>query len=150
MSRILNFLAKYDDTLTIHQLKEAIKAGEISAEKIETEKINKIKQEFQNTYLKVIDEDCLFGMSLHVYEIKELIRTERDTEWDIIYYFSGNKITFNEKNIFYNVFNPERCGDSLNESELRNMVVITKEEYNKYKNKHISISQELYNLITDK
>lgn len=54
MSRILDYIAKYDETLTIAQLKKAIELEQIEAKQKETEEINIVKEDFSNTYLKVI------------------------------------------------------------------------------------------------
>ena len=43
MSRILDYIAKYDETLTIAQLKNAIEKEEILAKQKETEEINFVR-----------------------------------------------------------------------------------------------------------
>lgn len=99
MSRILDYIAKYDETLTIAQLRNAIKEERKSHKTKETEEINSVKDDFSNTYLKVIDEHTLFGKTLNIYSLKNYIRSERTTDWDLIYYFEGSKISFFQKEV---------------------------------------------------
>lgn len=147
MSRILDYIAKYDETLTIAQLKNAIEKEEILAKQKETEEINSVIEDFSNTYLKIIDEDNIFGKTLHIYNLKNYVRSERTTDWDLIYYFEGSKIDFSKRDLGTRDFNPKRCGDSFGEKELRQMTIITKEEYDKYKWHYNEISKKLTDLI---
>ena len=147
MSRILDYIAKYDETLTIAQLRNAIKEEENRTKQKETEEINSVKDDFSNTYLKVIDEHTLFGKTLNIYSLKNYIRSERTTDWDLIYYFEGTKISFSSGRTNKRNFNPERCGESFSEKELRQMTVITKEEYDKYNWHYNEISKKLTDLI---
>jgi len=147
MSRILNYIAKYDESLTIAQLKEAIELEQKSAKQKETEEINTIKNDFSNTYLKEIEECSLFGKTLNIYYLKDYVRSERTTDWNLIYYFSGTKLSFSKGRINKRDFNPERCGESFSEKELRQMIVITEEEFNKYNWHYDEISKKLNDLI---
>ena len=147
MSRILDYIAKYDETLTIAQLKKAIELEQIEAKQKETEEINIVKEDFSNTYLKVIDENNIFGKTLNIYNLKNYVRSERDTDWNLNYYFEGSKLDFSERNLGRRDFNPKRCGDSFGGKELRQMTVITKEEYDKYNWHYNEISKKLDDLI---
>ena len=147
MRRILDYIAKYDETLTIAQLRNAIKEEENRTKQKETEEINSVIEDFSNTYLKVIDEHTLFGKTLNIYSLKNYIRSERTTDWDLIYYFESSKIAFSKRGISKRDFNPERCVDSFDEKELRKMTIITKEEYDKYKWHYNEISKKLTDLI---
>jgi hypothetical protein len=139
-------LSKYDEKLTIAQVKEAIEADEISAKKKETEEIEKVKSVYQNTYLKYI-EDNIFRKTLNVIHLKEFARSERTTDWELIYYFEGREISFSENNLFYKVFNTDRCSNSFFAKELEEMEIITEEEFLNYENKYKKIKTELENLI---
>ena len=147
MSRILDYISKYDENLTIAQLKNAIEKEEILAKQKETEEINSVIEDFSNTYLKIIDEDNIFGKTLNIYSLKNYIRSERTTDWDLIYYFEGSKIAFSKRGISKRDFNPERCVDSFDEKELRKMTIISKEEYNMYNWHYGEISKKLTDLI---
>ena len=103
MSRILKYISKYDETLTIAQLKKAIELEQISAKQKETEKINTIKNDFSNTYLKELDEHSLFGKTLNIYCLKDYVRSERTTDWNLVYYFEGAKISFSKRIFHYHV-----------------------------------------------
>ena len=95
----------------------------------------------------LIDEHTLFGKTLNIYSLKNYIRSERTTDWDLIYYFEGSEIAFSKRGISKRDFNPERCVDSFDEKELRKMTIITKEEYDKYKWHYNEISKKLTDLI---
>ena len=51
MNRKLDFLAKYDENLTIAQLKQAVVEEERKSAEKEQEEIQEIKKEFENTEL---------------------------------------------------------------------------------------------------
>ena len=79
--------------------------------------------------------------------MKDYTRSERTTDWNLIYYFEGTKISFSSGRTNKRNFNPERCGESFGEKELRQMTVITKEEYDKYNWHYNEISKKLTDLI---
>ena len=147
MSIILDYIAKYDESLTIAQLKEAIELEQISAKQKETEEINNVKEDFTDAYLKEVNEHDLFGKTLNIYKLKNYVRCERTTDWSLIYYFEGSKISFSKRDMSSRDFKPDRCGDSFEEGGLRQMKVITKEEYNKYNWHYDEISKKLNSLI---
>lgn len=147
MSRILDFIAKYDENLTIAQLKKAIEADKRIADQKEIDDLNQIKEEFANTYLKVIDEERMFGKTLNVYHIKEIVRTERCSDWSLVYYAKGSKISFSEREAYSRVFKPNTTHDSFSKEELREMTKITKEEYNEYTNQYSAIKTMLTNIV---
>lgn len=97
MSRILEYIAKYDESLTIAQLKKSIELEQLSALKRETEEVNNIIVNFTDVYLKEIDEDSIFGKTLNVYYLKDYVRSERCEDWSLTYYFDGTKISFSKK-----------------------------------------------------
>ena len=148
MSRILEYIAKYDESLTIAQLKKSIELEQLSALKRETEEVNNIIVDFTDVYLKEIDEDSIFGKTLNIYYIKDFVKKERTDRWDLIYYFEGTKISFSKRDVSKRAFNPDLCGDSFNEKELRQMKIITKEEYNKYNWEYEGIIKKLNHLIS--
>ena len=147
MSRILDYIAKYDENLTVAQLREAVELEQKSAKQKETEEINTIKNDFSNTYLKELDEHSLFGKTLNIYCLKDYVRSERTTDWNLVYYFEGTKISFSKRDIHKGDFNPNSCSNSFSEEDLRNMDVITLEEYNAYNNHYSYISSKLNDLI---
>ena len=78
MNRKLTFLAKYDENLTIAQLKQAVVEEERKSAEKEQEEIQEVKDEFENTYVKYIDEDGLFGETLNVIHFKDFDRKYLD------------------------------------------------------------------------
>ena len=98
-------------------------------------------------YLKEIDEDSIFGRTLNVYHLKDLVREKKNDRWEFIYYFEVNIISFSKRDLNRRDFNPDRCGDSFSEKDLRQMKAITKEEYNKYGWEYEQIIKKLQHLI---
>lgn len=147
MSRILDYIAKYDEKLTIADLKKAIEQDEISQKEKETEEINLVKNEFENTYLKIIDETRIFGRTLQVYNLGNFVRTDRNTDWELLYSFEGKKICFSERDIWDTVFNTDRVDNRFSAKQLRKMIKISKEEFEMYNSKYNSIKEDLKNLI---
>lgn len=148
MSRILEYIAKYDENLTIAQLKKSIELEELSTLRKETEEINNVIRDFTNVYLKEIDENDMFGRTLNIYYLKNYVKSERTTDWDLIYYFEGTKIDFSKMDVHKRDFNPDRCSNSFIEEELRQMTVITEEEFNKYNWEYEEIVKKLNHLIS--
>lgn len=147
MSRILDYIAKYDEKLTIAELKKLIEQDEISRKEKETEESNLIKNEFENTYLKFIDEGHIFGRTLEVYSLGNFVRTERDTDWKLIYYFEGRNLSFNQSNISDTIFNTDSVHNSFLTEELKEMIQISKEEFENFESKYNNIKEDLKSLI---
>ena len=147
MSRILELISKYDENLTIAQLKKAIEADKRIADQKEIDDLNQIKEEFGNTYLKFLDEEHMFGKTLNIYHIKEITRTERCEDWSLVYYAKGSKISFSEREAYSRVFKPNTTHDSFSKEELREMTKITKQEYDKYVSQYSAIRLTLTNIV---
>ena len=147
MSRILEIIAKYDENLTIAQFKKAIEADKRIADQKEVDDLNQLKEEFANTYLKVIDEESMFGKTLNIYHIKEITRTERCSDWSLFYYVKGTKISFSERDAYCRTLKPKKDRYGFSEEELREMTKITKEEYNEYTNQYSAIKTMLTNIV---
>jgi hypothetical protein len=147
MSRVLDFIAKYDENLTIAELKKAIESDKRIAEEKEIDDVNKIKQEFANTYLKFLDEGYVLGKTLKIYHIKEIVRTERCTDWSLVYYAKGSKMTFSEREAYSRVFKPNTTHDSFSEEDLRAMTKITKQEFDEYVHQYATIKTMLTEIV---
>ena len=147
MSRILDYIAKYDENLTIAQLKKAIESDKRIADQKEIDDFNEIKQEFANTYLKFLDEEYVLGKTLKIYHIKEIVRTERCTDWSLVYYARGSKTSFSEREAYSRVFKPNTTHDSFSEEELREMTKITKQEYDEYMHQYSTIKTMLTEIV---
>lgn len=118
------------------------------AKQKETEEITKVKEGFENTYFKETVDCPLFGKTLKVYHLKNYVRSERTTDWELIYYFQGSKVSFSKRDINKRDFNPDRCGDGFGKEDLEQMSIITKEDYESYIQKYNQISKQLEGLIT--
>jgi len=147
MSRILEYLEKYDENLTVAQLKEAIQIAKAVETQKEKDDLNQLKEEFANTYLKVIDKEHMFGKTLNVYHIKEIVRTERCSDWSLVYYAKGSKISFSEREAYSRAFKPNTTQDSFSKEELREMTKITKQEYDEYVHQYSTIKTMLTDIV---
>jgi hypothetical protein len=147
MSRVLDFIAKYDENLTIAELKKAIEADKRIAEEKEIDNLNQIKQEFANTYLKFLDEEYILGKTLKIYHIKEITSTERCEDWSLVYYAEGSKISFSEREAYSRVFKPNTTHDSFSEEDLRTMTKITEQEYDEYVHQYATIKTMLTEIV---
>ena len=147
MSRILEVIAKYDENLTIAQLKKAIESDKRIADQKEIDDLNQLKQEFANTYLKIVDEEHIFGKTLNIYHIKEITSTERCTDWSLVYHVKGTKLSFSERDSYCRTLNPNKDRFGFSEEELKEMIKITKDEFKEYMNQHSVIKSMLTNII---
>ena len=147
MRRILDYIAKYDESLTIEQLKKAIINEQESAKEKELDEIKLVKEKFENTYLKEIYNCDLFGKTLKIYSFKGLVRHEKNTDWEFIYYFKSNKISFREGGISYTEFRPDRSGNGFTIEELNTMQIITEKEFNDYQLKYAEIFNKINTVI---
>jgi hypothetical protein len=140
-------LSNYDENQTIAQLKKAIEADEILAKQKENEETEKVKKQFSNVYLKQKVEHTLFGKILKVYHLKEYVRSERTTDWELIYYFEGSKMSFSLRDVYNANFNTDRADNSFSAKELEEMTVISKTEYVDYVQHYEQITDRLSNLV---
>lgn len=147
MSRILDFIAKYDEKLTIAQLREAIEADKVIADKKEADDFNQMKEQFNRTYLKSIEEDTLFGKILSIFYIEKIVSTERCTDWTRIYHVKGDKITFSEREIWSRELKHESTYDTFSKKELEEMTKITEQEYDGYKRQYEEVKAVLTDIV---
>jgi hypothetical protein len=147
MRGILDYLEKYNDNITIAQLKEAIEVAKTEEREREREEIARVKKTFYNIYLKETEDCKLFGKTLNVYHIVEIVDSGRCEDWSLFYHVAGTKITFSKSDIRHRRFNSERVDDTFSEKDLISMTQITKEEFNSYENQYIEISTMLNSLI---
>lgn len=147
MSRILKKLKEYDDSFTLGQLISKLEQEEISAKQIETEKINKVKEDFKDVYLKRIYDCNLFGKTLEIYHIEEITDSTMCTDYSLSYFVSGTKIAFSSQDINFRKLKENNTLDTISEKDLREMKIISRDEYYYYKTSYNEIRRQLDNLI---
>lgn len=147
MSRILEYISKYDENLTIAQFKEAIELEQISAKQIETEEIDTVKKEFKDVYLKRVYDCDLFGKTLEVYHIEEITDSTKCTDYSLAYFVRGTKIAFSPQDINFRKLKEKNTSDTFSGEELISMQKIFKEDFHSYLQKFNEISNELINLV---
>lgn len=147
MSRILDKLGEFDDTLTVGELIRKLEAEQKTEKEKEVATIGKVKADFKDVYLKLLDESGLFGRTLEVYHIEEIFGSERTDRWELIYHIKGTKMSFSKGDISNRSFNERATYDTFSEEELRGMEVITKEQFEDYEFRHNMIVKQLGDLI---
>lgn len=147
MSRLLDKLKEYDESYTVADLIKELEKDENSAKEKEAQEIEKVKSEFENTYLKYLDKKSLYGIELIIVELKSFVRKERTTDWSLTYYFEGSEMSFSKRSFYCNTFNPKNCSNSFSAEKLRGMEKITKEEYEKYRTAYLNLEADLIHLI---
>lgn len=147
MSRLLEKLKEYDDSVTIGQLITKLKEEQELAEQEDLELEDFVKSKFENTYSKVVDGDSLYGKELNIIELKSFVRKERTTDWDFIYYFEGSRMSLSDRSLYHNNFDPNRCGNSFSLTELKEMTKISEIEYLEYKKEFEIIKNRLKKLL---
>lgn len=147
MSRLLKMLEQFDDNVTVGQVISKLKQDEISAKQKETEEIDKVEKDFKDVHLKRIYDCDLFGETLQVFHILEIVDTGKDTNYETFYSFKGSKISFEYNGINFQEIDGDNVYHSFSEKQLREMKVISKEEYNAYNNHYSYIKTKLTDLI---
>lgn len=144
MSRKLDFLTKYDENLTIAQLKQAVIEEEKKLAEKEQQEIQEVKDTFQKKYFRYLDEDSIFeGRELNIFEFKTLKSFEKSVDWEFIYHFNGNKISFSDRELYL----IDASHFPFTAEKLRKMTKITKEDYEEYLDKYNKITTELKNIV---
>ena len=145
--RILEQLSKYDENLTLFKVKALILEEQQKEKQKEKNEFQEIKDKFNNTYLKIINNDRLFGKTVEIYQIEEIIRRERTTDWSFVYYFKGNKISFSKQDINFIKIKGNKTHWSFSKEELEQAEIITEYQYNLYLKQYQEIENKLYNIL---
>lgn len=136
-----------DENLTIKEVRKQINEANELKESLNLQEYENTKSVFKNTYLKFIYECRFFGKSLNVIHIDEIINKGQTTDYDNIYFVSGSKLAFSNRDIGFRNFKTNDVSDSFTLKELQEMTKITKQEYNEYFDIYSKIKNELFNLI---
>lgn len=147
MRYINEIIAKYDENMTIGQLKEALSREKEVKEQREKKELESVKENYQFKYFKTFENNSLFGKELIVYKLGELHDNSRNTDWEQIYYFDFTKISFSDSFINLITSNRERSNTSFNKDDLKSFIEITEEEYLDYLKKYEDITSQLNELI---
>ncbi len=146
MRRYIN-LEDFDSSLTVAELKAALTQEEEVNKLKEKKEIESINKEFSNVFLKTTEDCLIFGKTLKVYHVDEIADSSRTTEWNLIYFLKGTRVSFSKRDINKREMVGNDVNDTKTEKELRSMLVISEEEYNKYVWHFEQISKQLEYLI---
>lgn len=141
--RLLENLKKYDDNLTVAELRETIlKDAELKSAKDE-ELYNKVKIEFAGTYLKRIIDAPFFGETLEVYYIEKIIDKAITEDYKFIFEPKGTKISFSKSGINIR----DLKNDRFSYKTLKEMKKICYLEWNEHASHYNSISGKLKKIV---
>ena len=140
--KVENNTIEFETTDTIEQ-SQVKKAPEVK----EQQEIQEIKKEFENTYVKYIDEDGLFGETLNVIHFKDFDRKDLDESYTSVYTIEAEVLCFSKRDFYKKKIRKGWCDGSFSAEELRKMTKITKEEYQKYLWSYNRITKELKNIV---
>jgi len=107
MRGILDYLEKYNDNITIAQLKEAIGVAMMEEKEREREEVARVKKTFHNIYLKETKDCTIFGKTLNIYHIIEIVNSGRCEDWSLFYHVAGTEMSFTKTDIRYRRFEQE-------------------------------------------
>ncbi len=145
MRRVNIEILKENANLTVGELLTKLEEEQNAIQQKEDKEYEELKSKYNNVYLKGITNSIIFGKTLEVINITEIVSRERTTDWNYIYKFNGNKISFSKRDI-----NKRTINDHLDIEKLNTYEIITEEEYNVYVDKYKQLSKELEVLINYK
>jgi hypothetical protein len=145
MNRFIEKLRSYPSDLTLEQLIIKVDLDESLATKREENTIERVKEEFKDTYFKSGDTS-IFGKGIEVLHIVEIMSSERTTDWDLIYNIKGTRLTFSPSYLSKEELKGDGVRFLKTEDDLRKRMEITKAEYQVYLNKYESITEQLKNI----
>lgn len=147
MSRLIERLKEEDSSLTIGEFIKKIEVQEKERIVNENAEYQSVKEKYNNTYLKRIDDKSIFGRTLQVFYIIEIADKGKTTEYNNIYFIRGGKLTFNKRGI--NIFDMSgtSADEAFTEKQLSEMTKISEDDYMGYLNEYNSITNKLKSLI---
>lgn len=144
--RILEHLKNYDDNLTVSELRKQIEDSAQKKKLKENKEFKTLKDKYKNSYLKRVRNCQFFGKVLEVYYIGEITERAMTEEWKFVYGAKGFKISFSKINFSLKEVKPS---DHFSPKELKEMTVITEDEYRNYRDIHSEFEMELSKLLEE-
>lgn len=145
--RIIEQLNQYDENLTLFKVKALILEKEQKERQKEEREFEYLQNKFKNTYIKIIDNHSLFGRTVEIYHIEEIIRKERTQDWNFIYYFKGTKISFSKRDINFVKIKGNTTHWSFSKEELEQTQIIDKHQYKSYLKQYEDINDKLNQIL---
>ena len=139
--RILNFLEQQDKELTVAELIEDIEMNQNIADKVAQAQIKECCDKYADTYLTKGNTKYL-----RIYHIDELKPAGKNTDYQQLYSIKGKIIRFNTNNVHVEdlMHVPH---ETISESELEEMKIISQEKYQNYVSQYFEIKTMLKNTI---
>jgi len=120
---VLNLLKNAPEdirALNVGELIDKAQKWSDDEQKKEEEECNKVCNEFEDSYIKIVDEDGLFGMPETKYiHINKLIKGSMTTEWERTFNISGIQIRFSEHDYGLRELDIESCRDSMTAKDMQ-------------------------------
>lgn len=147
MSKLLKMLEQFDDNVTVGQVIKKIREDRKEKDLEEEYIFDALKEEYNDSYLKVVEEGGLFGRTLSVYHIEEIISKERTTDWELYYTARVKRLQFTSTEVFDANMDGDDVYFSFSEVDLRAMTKITEEDFEDYIFKCNEIKGKLAKII---
>ena len=147
MSRLIEKLKQYESSLTINEVIKKLENEEQDRIKIEEDEFKLVKELYKNVYLKRIDEKSIFGKKLEVFNILDVVKKSKTTDWENVYYVKATKISFSDRMVGIHDMNGEDANCSFSTKELSKMSQITENKYMEYLKEYNTITNRLKSLI---
>jgi len=147
MIRILSILKQYEDSLTLKEVIEMIESKQLIEKENEEKEMSFIKSQFENSYVKYVDKDSIYGKSLIIYYIKSINSLFRYEDKKLGFNINCTKIHFSNRDVFSREYKGDDTNCSVTLEFLNKTTKISKKEYNGYKEKYNTISSTLEEII---
>jgi hypothetical protein len=103
---------------------------------------------YTGKYIKIHEENGIFGESLEIYKIDSIKSVGYDTDYNELYGIKGTKISFSKRDLsMYKV--KGECSDSFSYANLQQATLIQYENYVEYLDEYNKITTTLKNLIDE-
>lgn len=148
MGRFLKQLEKYDESLTLKELKETIYLENNIEKEKNIKLVQSIKNEYKDVYLKRYT-DTVYGNTLEIIHIEEIIDFHYTENYDKIFNFKGSKLSFSQRDVYFREIEGDEIYHNLSEEELKTIDKLSIEEYNNYFVQYNHIYNMLKNLMNE-
>jgi hypothetical protein len=103
---------------------------------------------YTGKYIKIHEENGIFGESLEIYKIDSIKSVGYDTDYNELYGITGTKISFSKRDLAKYEIKGD-CGNSFSYKDLQQSTLIQYEHYVEYLDEYNKITTTLKNLIDE-
>lgn len=151
--RILTLLKKIDNdfkNLSINEFIKCIEKEILEEKKLEEKEKENIINTYNSTFLKMHENNKLWGENLRVIKVDSIYCNEFDIDFQKIYTIIGEEISFNKINIFKRKSTLEESNLSFTHEDLKKFEIISEEEYLNFLNKYEFLDKSIKKIFKEK